>query len=144
MKRNEFIKNATIGLAAIVLSGKYDFVTNENEDIDFIIQYINTKVDFTYVPKNMDLTEKALTAFIQGDLSKRSAVKILMYTDGYSEEEALYEINNLGYATKEQQEYFENEEDDYEKGLLSGKNKTNSEDYPTPGGGFGFGSMEFD
>ena len=98
MKRLEFIKKASIAFGAINLARIGNNISNKDEELKFISKYMDKYVDFTDIPDSLDLTERALTAYIRGELSKAAAIKILMFTEGDTEEEALFEIENLNYA----------------------------------------------
>ena len=98
MNRNEFMKRAAIALGGITIAG---INSNDNEELEFIKSYMEKYVDFTDIPEDLNLAEKALTAYIHGQLSKTAAVKILMITDDYTEQEAISEIENLHYEDGE-------------------------------------------
>ena len=98
MNRNEFMKRAAIALGGITIAG---INSNDNEELEFIKSYMEKYVDFTDIPEDLNLAEKALTAYIHGQLSKTAAVKILMITDDYTESEAISEIENLHYEDGE-------------------------------------------
>ncbi len=98
MNRNEFMKRAAIALSGITITG---INSNDNEELEFIKNYMEKYVDFTDIPEDLNLAEKALTAYIHGQLSKTAAVKILMITDNYTESEAISEIENLHYEDGE-------------------------------------------
>lgn len=95
MKRQDFIKKASLALGGIHLTRLSNF--DNNKELDFIVMYLDKYVDLTDIPDDLDLCERALTAYIHGELSKAAAVKILMIMEGDTEEEAIYEIENLTY-----------------------------------------------
>ncbi|HHH52212.1 MAG TPA: hypothetical protein ENK91_01010 [Bacteroidetes bacterium] len=115
MNRSDFLKRAAIALGGVSISD-LNSINSVNEELEFLKNYMDKYVDFTDIPEDLDLAEKALTAFIHGQLSKSAAVKILMFTDDYTEAEAIEEIDNLKY------------EDEIEFIDLDGESNTEDED----------------
>jgi len=101
MKRNDFLKNAVIALSAIPLTMLDGNSTVQSEDIKFITSYLDKYVDLSDIPDELDLAEKALTAYIRGELSKTAVVKILIFTDGMTEMEAIQEIKEIDEMREE-------------------------------------------
>lgn len=99
MNRLDFIKKASIFIGGIQLLEIKNI--SDKDEIKFIIDYMDKYIDFTDIPDDLDLTEKALTAYHHGELSKAATVKILMFTEGDTEEEAIFEIENLAFADKQ-------------------------------------------
>jgi len=77
MKRTEFLKNVAKALAVLPLT-RYAGSNSNIEEINFIKEYLQKYVDFTNIPDDLDLAERALTAYIHGELSKKAAVSIFI------------------------------------------------------------------
>ena len=129
MKRKDFLKNASIALAGIKLNSFTDMKVDKMEEINFIKHYINKYVDFTDTPDDLDLAERALTAYIHGELSKRAAVKILIFTDNLTEEEALKEIKELDEMRLANKKKFDDTLDDENFSNSNMKSKKENTDY---------------
>ena len=111
MKRTEFLKNVAKALAVLPLT-RYAGSNSNIEEINFIKEYLQKYVDFTDIPDDLDLAERALTAYIHGELSKKAAVKILMFNDNITEKEAISEIKELDEISEKDKIDYEDVYDD--------------------------------
>ena len=86
----------------IIVADKFEFVkTVDQYQTSSLTKFLLKKNGFDVflsnedLPKDLDTAEEALSAFVNGELSRESAIKILMLTEGDTREEATQEVDNL-------------------------------------------------